>query len=320
MKSNVLFFCFIIILIPLALPQSDYIEISDGPCIWPPNHKYYTLTNFLHSSDYIRATHSDCPISSLTFKQCTQTESGSTDNSDNCQYINDQDVLCVLAERSGSSLPNGRRYNITLDIKVSCTDETQTVTFSVSVPHDARGGQSKSCVRGGHGYCAKNVPVPAPPSGTEYREISVDILSSIYSQKKDQITSSTNDTLIVNDVVVNDNPVNVNGLGHDTQSGNSFIYSIILSDSIDESVLEEIKQTQSQVFDLAVDRFTITAASEKRDTSTTYQVNVMADPAGITTAGILGIIIGGLIGIGIIVGLIVYFRLRKTHNYAIIGK
>jgi len=92
------------------------VEVSEGACLWPPNHKFYSIENFLGSDDYVWATSSDCSITSRRVQKCTQTESDSTNDTTNCKYVTEDDILCLLAERSGSS-QSGRKYDITLDFQ-----------------------------------------------------------------------------------------------------------------------------------------------------------------------------------------------------------
>jgi len=123
----------------------------------------------------------------------------------------------------------------------------------------------------------------------------------MYSQKKELIISRTDNTLIVNNIVVNNNPVSVNELGGTSITGNSFHYSITLSDNIDDSIIEEIRQSQSQAFGLAVERFSISATAEKRSSSSTYEVTVNGDASQVLSPGsIVGIVIGCLVGIAIL--------------------
>jgi hypothetical protein len=271
--------------------------------------------DFLHSDSYIKAANPiDCPIRSISYIKCNQAESSSgssTESKNTCTYHEYDDVLCLLAERSGKS-KYGRIYNVVLKVNVSCADTLQQVTFSVTVPHDARGHYSKSCERGGKGYC-RDQPAPPPPGHPVIMNtgrITTGEVSDIYEQKKDDIQSDTDNVLIVNNIMVGNNPVSVNSLGASIQTEKTFQYEIVLSESVDNSVLSLIRETQSQTFALPLSRFEI-SASPKRSVHT-YIVTVTTD-GGLSSAAIAGIVITCIIVVGIIVGLIFHFR---TTTYA----
>jgi len=286
--------------------------VANGPCLWPPNHKFYSLEDFLNS-DYITATNRDCPIRYISYVKCTQVESsGSEDDTDTCNYHESDDVLCVLAERSGSS-KNGRIYNIVLKVNVTCADTLQQVTFTITVPHDARGGAAKSCKSGGKGNCTDQPPPPKPVVWNEGR-ITTSEVSTVYDLKKEQILSNTNDTLIENNVMAGNNPVNVESLGgHSDQSEEMFQYEIILSQSVDNSVISLMRDTQSQVFSLPVDRFTI-SASRKRQSKSTYIVTVSTD--GLSSGAMAGIVIACVVVVGVFIGIIYNYRIHHSKSYA----
>lgn len=295
----------------ITVHAQNHVTVSPGPCLWPPNHKFFSLTDFLNTHDYLTATDpANCPINYVEYVKCTQTESsGSSDDTDTCNYHSGDDVLCVLAERSGDS-SSGRSYDIVLKVNVSCENELQQVTYTVTVPHDARRGGAKDCERGGKGYCANQPAPPAQPVVINNGQVTADEVSNIYSQKKQQIQSNTDDTLIVNNVMSGNNPVNVNGLGASTQKTETmFQYEIILSESVEDPTIDLIKETQSQVLALPVDRFTI-ATSNKRQAGASYMVSVNTDKPGLSSGAVAGIVIACIVVVAIIVAVV--FRYRKS--------
>jgi len=297
----------------VSLSQSDYVTVAPGPCLWPPNHKYYSIENFLSSGTYIYAANSDCPIKEITFSKCTQTETSSSTGADNCNYSSDSDTLCVLAERSGNS-PDGRQYVIEIKVKVECEDDEQTVTYTLNVPHDARGGRAKTCEKGSNSKTCGN-PSPQPEPAVNNGQVTANQVSQIYSQKKQQIQSNTDDVLILNNVMAGSDPVNVIGLGINTkQTEKTFEYDVVLSNSVDGDILDMIKVAQAQAFGLPEQRFVI-AATAKRQSSAIYAVTVNTDGTDLTQGAITGIAVGCVVGVALIfVGIILIRRRASQYN------
>jgi uncharacterized repeat protein (TIGR01451 family) len=109
--------------------------------LWPPNHKYQTVT----VAEMVQSVSDNCPVSlnDVVIERVTSDESddaiGEGNTSDDIVIGADCRSVQLRAERAGTG--DGRVYTVTLRLRDSGGGVTRA-DFEVSVPHSQNGGQA----------------------------------------------------------------------------------------------------------------------------------------------------------------------------------